>query len=157
LLTRAALDAGASILNDITGLADERMRSLAAERKIPTVIMHMKGTPKSMQANPEYEDVVSEIMAFFRERIALAVEAGLPEEYIILDPGIGFGKTANTIGDHPQLGDFRSLGLPILIGTSRKALWRALGRSPDRARLRTRLPSRSASPNGATSSTSTTW
>ena len=136
-VARSALDAGASIINDISGLADERMRALAAERKAPTVIMHMKGTPRNMQENPEYDDVVSEIMAFFGERIALAVEAGLPEEYLIIDPGIGFGKTV----DHNleiirNLADFKSLGQPILIGTSRKAfIGKILGGLPPTERL----------------------
>ena len=121
-VARAALDAGASMVNDITGLADADMRALAAERKVPAVVMHMKGTPRTMQENPVYEDVVSEIMAFLRERIALAVEAALPEEFVIVDPGIGFGKTAeHNLEIIRKLADFKSLGLPILIGTSRKA------------------------------------
>ena len=128
-VARAALDAGASIINDITGLADERMRALAAERKTPSIIMHMLGDPRTMQENPVYQDVVSEIMAFHRERIALAVEAGLPREYLIVDPGIGFGKTAeHSLEILRKLRDFKSLGLPILIGTSRKAfIGKALG------------------------------
>lgn len=136
-VARAALDAGASIINDITGLADERMRSLAAERKVPAIIMHMKGTPRNMQENPEYDDVVSEIMAFFRERIALAVEAGLPEEYLIIDPGIGFGKTLeHNLEIIRNLADFKTLGRPILIGTSRKAfIGNILGGLPPTERL----------------------
>ena len=128
-VARAALDAGAGIINDITGLADERMRALAAERKTPSIIMHMLGDPRTMQENPVYQDVVSEIMAFHRERIALAVEAGLPREYLIVDPGIGFGKTAeHSLEILRKLRDFKSLGLPILIGTSRKAfIGKALG------------------------------
>jgi dihydropteroate synthase len=136
-VARAALDAGAGIINDITGLADERMRSLAAEKKAPTIIMHMKGTPKIMQENPEYADVISEIMAFFRERIALAVEAGLPEEYLIIDPGIGFGKTLeHNLEIIRNLADFKTLGRPILIGTSRKAfIGKILGGLPPTERL----------------------
>jgi len=136
-VAHAALSAGASIINDITGLADERMRTLAAERKAPVIIMHMQGTPRSMQENPVYDDVVSEIMAFMRERIASAVEAGLPREYIILDPGIGFGKTAeHNLEIIRKLGDFKSLGLPILIGTSRKAfIGKALGGVPPTERI----------------------
>ncbi|HET6454493.1 MAG TPA: dihydropteroate synthase [Armatimonadota bacterium] len=136
-VARAALDAGAAVINDITGLADEGMRSLAAERKAPTVIMHMKGTPRNMQENPEYGDVVSEIMAFFRERIALAVEAGLPEEYLIIDPGIGFGKTLeHNLEIIRNLADFKTLGRPILIGTSRKAfIGKILGGLPPTERL----------------------
>ena len=136
-VARAALDAGASIINDISGLADEHMRALAAERKAPTVIMHMKGTPQTMQAEAEYADLISEIMAYFRERIALAVEAGLPEEYIILDPGIGFAKNAgHNMEIIRKLADFKAIGLPILIGTSRKAfIGQALGGLPAPERL----------------------
>ncbi len=131
-VAQAALDAGASIINDITGLADERMRALAGERKAPTIIMHMRGTPQTMQSDTEYADLISEIMAYFRERIALAVEVGLPEEYIILDPGIGFAKTAEqNMEIIRKLADFKSLGLPILMGTSRKAfIGKALGGLP---------------------------
>ena len=137
VVAQAALDAGAGIINDVTGLADERMRSLAAERKAPTIIMHMKGAPRNMQENPEYDDVVSEIMAFFRERIALAVEAGLPEEYLIIDPGIGFGKTLeHNLEIIRNLADFKTLGRPILIGTSRKAfIGKILGGLPPTERL----------------------
>lgn len=133
----AALDAGASIINDISGLADEQMRSLAAERQVPCVIMHMKGTPRTMQKDPIYEDLISDVISFLRERIGAAVDAGLPEQFLIIDPGIGFGKTA----EHNQeiirnLADFRSLGLPILIGTSRKAfIGKALGDLPPSDRL----------------------
>jgi len=121
-VARAALDAGASIINDITGLADADMKALAAERKVPAVIMHMQGTPRTMQENPVYEDLISDIMLFFRERVGEAVEAGLPQEFLIIDPGIGFGKTVeHNLEVIRKLGDFKSLGLPILIGTSRKA------------------------------------
>ena len=136
-VARVALDAGADIINDITGLADDGMRVLAAERKAPVIIMHMLGDPRTMQENPVYEDVVSEIMAFLRERIVLAVEAGLPREYLIIDPGVGFGKTAeHNLEILRKLRDFRSLGLPILIGTSRKAfIGRALGGAPPAERV----------------------
>ena len=121
-VARAALDAGASVINDITGLADPDIRALAAERKVPAVIMHMKGTPRTMQENPVYEDLISDIMQFLRERAGEAVAAGLPEEFLIVDPGIGFGKTVeHNLEIIRKLGDFKSLGLPILIGTSRKA------------------------------------
>lgn len=136
-VARAALDSGASIVNDITGLADPDMRSLAADRQVPSVVMHMKGTPRTMQENPQYDDVVSEVLAFFRERVGQIVEDGLPEEYLIVDPGIGFGKTA----DHNleiirNLPDFRVLGLPVLIGTSRKAfVGKALGGVPPSERV----------------------
>jgi len=134
-VARAALDAGASILNDITGLQNPEMRILAAEQKCPTCIMHMRGTPRTMQENPVYEDVVSEIMAFLRQRINEAVEAGVPEELLIIDPGIGFGKTVEHNTEIlRRLRDFKSIGRPILVGTSRKAFIGALlgGLPPDR-------------------------
>ncbi|HAH86342.1 MAG TPA: dihydropteroate synthase, partial [Armatimonadetes bacterium] len=86
-----------------------------------SIIMHMKGTPQTMQQNPSYEDVVSEVMAFLRERIAEAVEAGLPEEFIIIDPGVGFGKTvSHNLAIIRELADFKAIGRPILLATSRK-------------------------------------
>ncbi len=136
-VARAALDAGADIINDITGLASQEMRELAAERKAPSIIMHMKGTPQTMQTEAEYADLIPEIMAYFRDRIALAVEAGLASEYIILDPGIGFAKTAeHNMEIIRKLADFKAIGLPILIGTSRKAfIGKALGGVPADQRL----------------------
>lgn len=120
-VARAALDAGAHVVNDITGLADPAMIDLVAKRKCPSVMMHMKGTPQTMQQEAVYEDVVSDLMAYFRERTAQAVDAGIPRELLILDPGIGFAKTAeHNLQLIRDLSDFKTLGLPILIGTSRK-------------------------------------
>ena len=128
-VARAALDAGASIINDITGFAVPGMSALAAERRCPSIIMHMKGTPKTMQNNPVYDDVVDEIMSYFRERISATEEAGLPKEYLIIDPGIGFAKTAeHNLEILRKLSDLKSIGLPILVGSSRKAfIGRILG------------------------------
>ena len=136
-VARAALDAGASIINDITGFENADMRALAIERKVPTVIMHMMGTPQTMQKNPVYDDLISDIMGFLRETVDEAVDAGMPEEYLIIDPGIGFGKTTeHNLEIIRKLGDFKSLGLPILIGTSRKAfIGKALGDLPAAERL----------------------
>ncbi|MHB0997693.1 MAG: dihydropteroate synthase [Armatimonadota bacterium] len=121
-VAREALDAGAHIINDITGLSSEEMCSLAAEKKCPAIIMHMKGEPLTMQQNTEYVDLVSEVMDFLRDQVESAVEAGLPEEYLIIDPGIGFAKTADqNMEIIRKLGDFKSIGRPILMGTSRKA------------------------------------
>lgn len=133
----AALDAGAHIVNDITGLVDPAMVGLVAERKCPAVMMHMKGTPQTMQQEATYEDVVSEVMAYLRERIAQAAEAGIPRELLIVDPGIGFAKTTeHNLEIIRKLGDFKSLGLPILIGTSRKRfIGEALGDLPPDQRL----------------------
>lgn len=136
-VARDALDAGAHIINDITGLASERMRTLAAERRCPVALMHIKGDPRTMQENPEYDDLISEIMAYLRDRVETAVQAGLPEEYLIIDPGIGFGKTAEHNMDLiRKLGDFKSLGRPILVGTSRKAfIGKATGGLPASERV----------------------
>lgn len=136
-VVRAALDAGAGIINDISGLSDPDMRALVAERKVPSIIMHMQGTPQTMQEHPVYEDLIPDVMKFLRERIESAVEAGLPEEFIIIDPGIGFGKTAeHNLEILRNLADFKSIGRPILIGTSRKAfIGKALGGIPPTERL----------------------
>ncbi|MHB1458917.1 MAG: dihydropteroate synthase [Armatimonadota bacterium] len=121
-VARQACNNGAEIINDITGFASEEMRALATEKQCPVVVMHIKGEPRTMQQNPEYDDVVSEVMAYLRDRVESLVEAGLPEEFIIIDPGIGFGKTSDhNIEIIRKLGDFKSLGRPILLGTSRKA------------------------------------
>ncbi len=121
-VAEAGIDAGASMINDITGLADERMMKLAAERDVPVVIMHMSGTPTDMQKDPNYDDVVYDIIDIFMERVARAVEQGVSRNNIIIDPGIGFGKTL----DHnlqilKRLSEFKILGLPILVGASRKS------------------------------------
>jgi len=118
-----ALDAGARMLNDVGGLRlDPEMARVAAQHDAAVVIMHMKGTPRDMQLNPTYEDVIGEITEFLRRSIGLAVEAGVREERIIVDPGIGFGKRPeHNIEILARLGEFRSLGRPIMVGTSRKS------------------------------------
>jgi dihydropteroate synthase len=117
-----ALDLGAHMVNDVTGLRDEGMMRLVAERAVPVVVMHMKGSPKSMQENPEYDDVVGEIIGFFESTIERASGMGIKRENIILDPGIGFGKKVeHNLEILGRLGEFRSLGHPILVGTSRKS------------------------------------
>jgi len=117
-----ALDAGAEMINDVYALRREGMTEFAAEAGVPVVLMHMQGTPQNMQDNPHYEDVITDIYDFLARRIGAAVDAGLEEQQIIIDPGFGFGKTV----DHNleilrRLGEFRSLGRPVLIGTSRKS------------------------------------
>ncbi len=119
----AALDAGAAIVNDVTALrADRAMAALCAERGATVVLMHMLGTPRTMQANPLYEDVVDDVKAFLAERVEVAVAAGVAEERIWLDPGIGFGKTAeHNLELLRRLGELHELGRPLVIGTSRKS------------------------------------
>jgi dihydropteroate synthase len=121
-VARAALTAGASILNDITALSDERMADLAARRQVPVILMHMRGTPATMQVEPHYDDVVAEVRDFLLARCERAGSFGIPKERIFVDPGIGFGKTL-----HHNLVLLRNLdklvatGCRVLVGTSRKA------------------------------------
>lgn len=121
-IARKALDAGASIVNDISALRlDPGLAALAAERRAPLVLMHMQGLPKDMQENPTYKDVVAEICAFLAERAAFAEESGVDPGRIMVDPGIGFGKTPeHNVEIIRRLEEFRSLGYPVVLGTSRK-------------------------------------
>ena len=122
-VAREALRCGASMVNDISALrSDPEMAAVAAEAGVPVILMHMKGTPANMQANPSYDDVTAEIIAFLSKAIDQAVNSGIRRERIIVDPGIGFGKTF----DHNleilrELGRFQCLDAPILVGSSRKA------------------------------------
>lgn len=119
-VARQALEIGAHIINDISALrADPEMVNVAKKYDVPVVLVHMKGTPKDMQENPCYDDVISEIKEFFRERIQ---RSGIRKENIILDPGIGFGKRLeDNLEIIKRLGEFKELGFPILIGPSRKS------------------------------------
>ncbi|MBN1103523.1 MAG: dihydropteroate synthase [Deltaproteobacteria bacterium] len=122
-VAREALRAGASMVNDVSALRfDPELARVAAEAGVPVVLMHMKGTPRDMQDHPAYEDLFSEIIAFLSDAAERATRSGVREDLIILDPGIGFGKTF----DHNllllrELGKFSSLGRPLLVGPSRKA------------------------------------
>lgn len=129
-VARAAFAAGARILNDVTALADPDLAREAARAKVPVILMHMKGTPRTMQEHPVYRDVVAEIADFFRERMEGALSAGIPRARILLDPGIGFGKRPeHNLEILRRLEEFRSLGRPIVVGTSRKSfIGRVLGR-----------------------------
>ncbi|MDH5678455.1 MAG: dihydropteroate synthase [Nitrospinota bacterium] len=123
----AALAEGAVMINDISGLRNPAMASLAAKTKAPVVVMHMKGTPQNMQRNPTYKDVVAEVKEFFLERIKTLGRMGVKK--IILDPGIGFGKTANhNLMLLNRLEEIAALGYPLLVGLSRKSfIGKALG------------------------------
>lgn len=121
-VARRAVLAGAHIINDITGLGDPEMARVAAETGAGVVIMHIKGEPRTMQEAPQYDDVVSEVMEFLRDRIDLALDAGVDRASIAIDPGIGFGKTVeHNLEILSRLEEFTSIGCPILIGTSRKS------------------------------------
>jgi dihydropteroate synthase len=122
-VARAALAAGASVINDISALRfDPRMAPLAAENQVPVVLMHMQGTPRDMQREPRYHDLLGEIKAFFRERVEFAASQGISRELLILDPGIGFGKTwEHNLKILNHLDAFLDLGCPLMVGPSRKA------------------------------------
>ena len=119
----AALEAGAEIVNDVTALrGDADMAGLCAERGAIVVLMHMLGDPRTMQEDPRYDDVVADVKAFLAERLEAAVAAGIDEERVWLDPGIGFGKTgAHNLELLRRLRELRELGRPLVIGTSRKS------------------------------------
>jgi dihydropteroate synthase len=120
-VAEAALDAGATIVNDITGLHhDERLPLIIAKYSASVVLMHIKGTPKTMQVNPQYDNVVEEIISYLRKSISFAQNAGVDQ--IILDPGIGFGKTLeHNLVIIQQLKQFQQLGCPVMVGPSRKS------------------------------------
>jgi dihydropteroate synthase len=122
-VAEAAFDAGAAIVNDVTALrGDAELAPLCADRDATVVLMHMQGTPRTMQNEPTYDDVVDEVKAFLAERVETAVAAGVEEERIWVDPGIGFGKALeHNLELLRRLGELRDLGRPILVGTSRKS------------------------------------
>lgn len=117
-----ACEFGARMINDINGLRTPGMAEVAVEYDVPVVIMHMQGTPRNMQDNPQYGDVVLDIKKFFMERAEYAVKSGIKKENIILDPGIGFGKTVeHNLRIIKRLHEFKKLGYPLLVGPSRKS------------------------------------
>ena len=118
-----ALEAGASIINDVSGgRADPEMMPLAAEKKAAFIVMHMQGTPQTMQTNPRYDDVVTEIADFFRQQYARALECGIDSMAIAFDPGIGFGKTVeHNLKLLANLARLRIHDRPIVVGVSRKS------------------------------------
>jgi len=122
-VARRAIEAGADIINDISALRhDPAMVSVAVEHQVPVIIMHMQGTPRNMQLNPTYDDVVAEICAALAERIQWAERQGVSRANIIIDPGIGFGKTvSHNLTILRELSRFTKLGCPVLIGHSRKS------------------------------------
>jgi len=132
-VARAAIQAGASIVNDVTGgRGDQGMLTLVAETNSAFIIMHMQGTPRTMQIEPRYADVVSEVANFFRQQYACAIECGVDPMTIAFDPGIGFGKTL----DHnlellTQLEQLRAHDRPLVVGVSRKSFLGKLINSPE--------------------------
>lgn len=151
-VAREALKEGASIINDITALrGDALMASTIAEFDAAVVLMHMKGTPRTMQDKPVYDDIVEEISAYLLDSIRLAERSGINREKVIIDPGIGFGKTVehNLLILH-ELARFRLLGRPVLIGLSRKSFIGALtGKDTDERIFGTAATLTAAIMNGA--------
>jgi len=131
----AALAAGATIVNDVTALRGApEIAGLVAASGAELCLMHMLGDPRTMQSDPHYDDVVSDVKRFLEDRMAFAVSQGVPEERILLDPGIGFGKTvAHNLALLARLSEIVALGRPVVIGTSRKSfIGRLTGREVDR-------------------------
>lgn len=151
-VAQAALDEGAEIINDISGLRfDKKMPALAAKYEAPVIIMHIKGNPKNMQQNPSYSNIFYEITDYFKNSIEIAVKAGVKKEKIIIDPGIGFGKTVeHNLELIKNLSQFKILGRPIMLGTSRKSfIGKILGREIDKRLEGTIASSVSGFINGA--------
>jgi len=125
-VARRALDAGASIINDISSLRnDPDLAAVAVEFNVPLILMHMKGTPKTMQESPVYSDLINEIKTFLKQAIQSAMEKGIDRSKIIIDPGIGFGKTVkHNFQLIKRIEEFQNLEVPILVGPSRKAFIR---------------------------------
>lgn len=142
VVARRALEAGASIINDISALRiDADMPAVAVEYGVPIVLMHMLGTPKTMQVSPVYNDVISDIKFFLSDAIDRAGKAGIAREKIVVDPGIGFGKTVeHNLLLIRHLQEFISLGVPVLIGPSRKAFIRNILKDPSSKDIQPDLP-----------------
>lgn len=120
---RQAVEAGADLINDVRALQEPGALQVAADANVPICLMHMKGQPRTMQANPSYDDVLQDVEAFLQERVEACEAVGISKEQLILDPGFGFGKTI----EHnyhllAHLEKFHSLGLPVLAGMSRKSM-----------------------------------
>jgi dihydropteroate synthase len=123
-VARSALDAGADMVNDISGLGDPDMLPLLCERQTPVVLMHMRGTPRTMQRDTNYDDLVETLHRFLSDRVETAAASGLRDGKILVDPGIGFGKSAaGNLSILGRLPDLQSLRRPILIGASRKSFF----------------------------------
>jgi dihydropteroate synthase len=130
-VARAALAAGATLVNDVSALGDAEMARVIAESGADCCLMHMRGEPRTMQDDPRYEDVVEEVKAFLEQRLELAVREGIEERRVLLDPGIGFGKTdEHNLELLRRLDEIVAIGRPVVIGTSRKGFLGRIARTP---------------------------
>jgi len=151
-VARQALNSGASIINDISALRfDNSMASVAFQTGVPVILMHMQGTPGNMQANPSYQSLIPDIMGFLKSVIERGITAGIKRDMIIIDPGIGFGKTyEHNLRIIRDLKQFSLLDLPVLLGTSRKSfIGRILGKDPDERDIGTMATVSAGIMNGA--------
>ncbi len=131
-VAEVAIGEGVSLVNDLTALRDPKMAELISKEKVPAILMHMRGDPKTMQQDVFYEDVIAEISRFLKERILYAVKEGISPQKILIDPGIGFGKRVEDNWEIlKRLEEFKKLECPIVFGSSRKSFLRkALGEDP---------------------------
>ena len=135
-VARAALEAGADLINDVTGLADPAMARVVAAAGVPVVLMHTRGTPADMASRAVYADLLAEVMAELRLALRRAAAAGIPAERVVLDPGIGFAKTPEqSLELLARVGELRALGCPLLVGPSRKRFIGAVTGAPVEDRL----------------------
>ncbi|WP_232687568.1 dihydropteroate synthase [Halobacterium zhouii] len=149
-VARAALEAGADVLNDVTGLEDPEMRFVAAEYDVPIVVMHAIDAPVVPDRDVEYDDVVEDVLESLTERVLLAEKAGVPRENIIVDPGLGFGKSAaENFELLDRTDEFHALGCPVLVGHSHKSMWKKVDRYPDDGGYATAAGSAIAADRGA--------
>jgi len=139
-VARRALDAGADMVNDVSGLGDPEMLPLLAERQVPVVLMHMRGVPATMQQDTAYDDLLGTLSGFLEDRVQSAAAAGLGNDKILVDPGIGFGKSAvGNLSILSRLGELQSVNRPIVIGASRKSFLGKLFDLPVHDRLEVSL------------------
>ncbi len=121
-VAREALENGAGLVNDVTALGDPRMPEVVAWAKVPVILMHMQGTPRTMQEHPAYGDLIQEICGFLRQAADRAQSSGISRERILIDPGIGFGKSPqHNLEILRRLAEFKALGYPVVVGPSRKS------------------------------------
>ena len=121
-VARLAIEAGADMVNDVSAFSDPAMLAVLCDARVPVIVMHMRGTPDTMQSDTRYDDVLSSVVGFLRERVETAVAAGISSDRILVDPGLGFGKSiAGSLRILRELNTLRSVGRPIVIGASRKS------------------------------------